>query len=143
VQNGQRVVISTNTINLQDQLINKDIPALQKILPVKFKAVALKGRSNYICPHRVQMFRAKENLSAKELRLLAKLLVWLPSTTTGDREELFMPDYAAHLQCRNLLLCPRPPRRRVGPCDCSQSRPAAGRYRRRQPGNPGVQILNY
>jgi DNA polymerase-3 subunit epsilon/ATP-dependent DNA helicase DinG len=94
VQNGQRVVISTNTINLQDQLINKDIPALQKILPIKFKAVALKGRSNYVCPHRVQMFRAKENLSPKELRLLAKLLVWLPSTTTGDREELFMPDYS-------------------------------------------------
>jgi DNA polymerase-3 subunit epsilon/ATP-dependent DNA helicase DinG len=94
VKNGQRVVISTNTINLQDQLLNKDIPALQKILPVKFKAVALKGRSNYVCPQRVQMFRAKENLSSKELRLLAKLLVWLPSTTTGDREELFMPDYA-------------------------------------------------
>lgn len=94
VQNGQRVVISTNTINLQDQLFNKDIPALQKILPVKFKAVTLKGRSNYVCPHRVQMFRAKENLTPKELRLLAKLLVWLPSTTTGDREELFMPDYS-------------------------------------------------
>lgn len=94
VQNGQRVVISTNTINLQDQLLNKDIPALQKLLPIQFKAVALKGRSNYVCPHRVQMFRVKENLSPKELRLLAKLLVWLPSTTTGDREELFMPDYA-------------------------------------------------
>jgi DNA polymerase-3 subunit epsilon/ATP-dependent DNA helicase DinG len=93
VQNGQRVVISTNTINLQDQLLNKDIPALQKILPIQFKAVALKGRSNYVCPHRVQLFRAKDNLSPKELRLLAKLLVWLPSTTTGDREELFMPDY--------------------------------------------------
>jgi DNA polymerase-3 subunit epsilon/ATP-dependent DNA helicase DinG len=93
VHNGERVVISTNTINLQDQLLNKDVPALQKILPIPFKAVALKGRSNYVCPHRVQMFRAKENLSPKELRLLAKLLVWLPSTTTGDREELFMPDY--------------------------------------------------
>lgn len=93
VQNGQRVVISTNTINLQDQLLNSDIPTLQKILPVKFKAVSLKGRSNYVCPRRVQMFRAKENLNPKESRLLAKLLVWLPITTTGDREELFMPDY--------------------------------------------------
>lgn len=93
VQNGHRVVISTNTINLQDQLLTKDIPLLQKILPVKFKAVALKGRSNYVCPRRVQMFRTKENLSPKESRLLAKLLVWMPSTTTGDREELFMPDY--------------------------------------------------
>ncbi len=93
VQNGQRVVISTNTINLQDQLLNKDIPKLQKILPIQFKAVALKGRSNYVCPRRVQMFQAKTNHTPKELRLLAKLLVWMPSTTTGDREELFMPDY--------------------------------------------------
>lgn len=93
VQNGQRVVISTNTINLQDQLLNKDIPTLQKLLPIKFKAVALKGRSNYVCPHRVKLFRAKENMSPKEQRLLAKLLIWMPSTTTGDREELFMPDY--------------------------------------------------
>ncbi len=93
VQNGERVVISTNTINLQDQLLNKDIPTLQKILPVKFKAVAMKGRSNYVCPRRVEMFRDKETHSSKELRLLAKLLIWLPSTTTGDREELFMPDY--------------------------------------------------
>ena len=93
VQNGERVVISTNTINLQDQLLNKDIPALQQILPIKFKAVALKGRSNYVCPRRVQLFRAKGNLSPKELRLLAKLLIWMPSTTSGDREELFMPDY--------------------------------------------------
>ncbi len=92
-QNGERVVISTNTINLQDQLLNKDLPTLQKILPVKFKAVALKGRSNYLCPRRVELFRTKENLSPKESRLLAKLLIWMPSTTTGDREELFIPDY--------------------------------------------------
>jgi DNA polymerase-3 subunit epsilon/ATP-dependent DNA helicase DinG len=94
VQNGQRVVISTNTINLQDQLLNKDIPKLQKILPLRFKAVTLKGRSNYVCPRRVQLFRAKDNHTPRELRMLAKLLVWLPSTTTGDREELFMPDYS-------------------------------------------------
>ncbi|GAB4453204.1 MAG: helicase C-terminal domain-containing protein [Anaerolineae bacterium] len=93
-QNGERVVISTNTINLQDQLLNKDIPLLQRLLPVNFKAVAMKGRSNYVCPRRVQMFQDKGNHSHRELRLLAKLLVWLPSTTTGDREELFMPDYS-------------------------------------------------
>jgi DNA polymerase III epsilon subunit family exonuclease len=94
VQNGERVVISTNTINLQDQLLNHDIPMLQKILPITFKAVALKGRSNYVCPRRMQMFQGKSSHSHRELRLLAKLLVWQPSTTTGDREELFMPDYA-------------------------------------------------
>lgn len=92
-QNGLRVVISTNTINLQDQLLNKDVPTLKQILPMDFKVVSLKGRSNYVCPRRVQLLRAKENLNPKEARLLAKLLIWLPSTTTGDREELFMPDY--------------------------------------------------
>lgn len=92
-QNGHRVVVSTATINLQDQLINKDIPNLQRLLPVSFRAVALKGRSNYVCPRRVQMFQTKESHTPTELRLLAKLLIWLPSTTTGDREELFMPDY--------------------------------------------------
>jgi DNA polymerase-3 subunit epsilon/ATP-dependent DNA helicase DinG len=94
VHNGHRVIVSTNTINLQDQLLNKDIPKLQQILPVNFKAVALKGRSNYVCPRRVQLFQSKANHSSRELRLLAKLLVWMPSTTTGDREELFMPDYS-------------------------------------------------
>jgi len=92
LQNGERVVISTNTINLQDQLMNKDIPLLQKLLPVDFKATTLKGRANYVCPRRVQMFQAKQNHSPRELRMLAKLLVWMPGTTTGDREELFMPD---------------------------------------------------
>jgi Rad3-related DNA helicase len=133
-------------INLQDQLINKDIPALQKILPVKFKAVALKGRSNYVCPHRVQLFRAKENLSPKELRLLAKLLVWLPSTTTGDREELFMPDYSEQALWSQVasdatrtpaLALPKPASTLApaaplssGPA-ISQPRLAAGRYCRR------------
>jgi len=92
VQNNERVVISTNTINLQDQLIEKDIPALQALLPLTFKAVTLKGRSNYVCPRRVAMYMAKGQHNATELRLLCKLLVWLPQTKTGDREELFMPE---------------------------------------------------
>jgi ATP-dependent DNA helicase DinG len=93
VQNEERVVISTNTINLQDQLIDHDIPMLQQVLPITFKAVTLKGRSNYVCPRRVQLFQNKGSHSHRELRMLAKIMVWQPSTTTGDREELFMPDY--------------------------------------------------
>jgi len=50
--NGTRVVISTNTINLQDQLINKDIPDLQEALDIELRAVVLKGRGNYLCPRR-------------------------------------------------------------------------------------------
>ena len=92
-QNGERVVISTNTINLQDQLYGKDIPDLQRILPFEFKATLLKGRSNYICLRRLAAFRRSGPSSIEEMRLLAKILVWLPSTVTGDRAELFMPDY--------------------------------------------------
>ena len=92
-QNGERVVISTNTINLQDQLYGKDIPDLQRILPLEFRAALLKGRSNYICLRRLAAFRHSSPSSTEEMRLLAKILVWLPSTVTGDRAELFMPNY--------------------------------------------------
>ncbi len=92
-QNGERVVISTNTINLQDQLYGKDIPDLQRILPFEFKATLLKGRSNYICLRRLAAFRRSGPSSTEEMRLLAKILVWLPSTMTGDQAELFLPDY--------------------------------------------------
>lgn len=88
VANQRRVVISTNTINLQDQLIEKDIPDLRKILPQDFRALVIKGRGNYLCRHRWERFQQKPNKSPAEIALLAKILTWLPTTTTGDRAEL-------------------------------------------------------
>lgn len=88
VQNGQRVVISTNTINLQDQLFLKDIPDLRKVLHLDFKAALLKGRSNYLCRRRLDTLRHNEKMNDSEIRVLAKVLAWLPSTTTGDSAEL-------------------------------------------------------
>lgn len=88
VRNGQRVVISTNTINLQDQLYNKDIPALRACLPVEFRAALLKGRANYLCLRRWMVLSRTPNLSPAEVQLLIKTLVWLSSTATGDRAEL-------------------------------------------------------
>jgi ATP-dependent DNA helicase DinG len=133
-QNGQRVVISTNTINLQDQLLTKDIPDLQHILPLEIKAVALKGRSNYVCPHRVrQMQRSagtgqQGNLSELELRVLAKVLVWMPSTLTGDKQELFLPNAAENAiwsqLCSDAELCP-PSRCRHENCFFYRARQAA------------------
>ncbi|MGD8623208.1 MAG: helicase C-terminal domain-containing protein [Anaerolineae bacterium] len=93
-QNGERVVISTNTINLQDQLYLKDVPDLQKLLPFEFRAAVLKGRSNYLCQRRLAALRQAGVETAEEMRMLAKVLVWLPSTQTGERGELFMPTYA-------------------------------------------------
>lgn len=92
-QNRERVVISTNTINLQDQLYFKDIPDLGKALrhignPVEFKATVLKGRSNYLCRNRLTQLRKQDRHSNEEVRILAKILAWLPSTTTGDVAEL-------------------------------------------------------
>jgi predicted DnaQ family exonuclease/DinG family helicase len=86
--NGRHVIISTNTINLQDQLFLKDIPDLQRLLPFEVKAALLKGRTNYLCPRRLGVLRRRPNLTVDEIRVLAKVLVWLPGTTTGDRAEL-------------------------------------------------------
>ena len=90
VQNRERVVISTNTINLQDQLSSKDIPDLGKLLPFDVRAAVLKGRGNYVCPRRLEALQRKKGLTLDELRVLTKVLVWLPLTATGDRSELSM-----------------------------------------------------
>lgn len=97
VHNGMRVVISTNTINLQDQLFRKDLPDLQRILgevwgqETPFRAALLKGRSNYFCPRRFAALKARPSLTDDELRMVARVLVWLPTTTTGDQGELSLP----------------------------------------------------
>jgi DNA polymerase-3 subunit epsilon/ATP-dependent DNA helicase DinG len=90
--NGERVVVSTNTINLQDQLFLKDIPDLQQLLPFEFRAAVLKGRSNYLCQRRLAALRGIGVNSLDEMRMLAKVLVWVPSTQSGERGELFMPN---------------------------------------------------
>lgn len=87
-RNNDRVVISTNTINLQDQLAKKDIPALRGVLKDEFQATVLKGRANYLCRRRLDALRRQDSLSLDEIRVLVKVLAWLPSTTTGDLEEL-------------------------------------------------------
>ncbi|MBM2849753.1 MAG: DnaQ exonuclease/DinG helicase family protein, partial [Anaerolineales bacterium] len=85
LQNGERVVVSTNTINLQDQLINKDVPDLQRALGLDFRATVLKGRSNYLCPRRLENMRKHHPKSAEEMRLLAKVLVWLNQTDENSQ----------------------------------------------------------
>ncbi len=87
-ENGRRVVISTNTINLQDQLINKDIPALQKALPFTLRAAVRKGRSNYLCSRLFQQLRYNGPRDADEMVMFARILLWLPHTQTGDVAEM-------------------------------------------------------
>jgi predicted DnaQ family exonuclease/DinG family helicase len=95
LENGVPVVISTNTINLQEQLIGKDIPDLLQALelwrnlPVKnLRVVQLKGRANYLCLKKYEILQASYGLSLDEAKLLARIMVWLLSTETGDRAEL-------------------------------------------------------
>lgn len=92
VANKQRVVVSTNTINLQDQLIQKDLPDLQRVLPFPFRATVLKGRSNYLCLQRLAALRRRSDLDLVETLALIKILVWLPTTDTGDVSELNLTD---------------------------------------------------
>lgn len=88
LQNGQRVVISTNTLNLQDQIIHKDIPDLRAALGLDFRAALLKGRSNYLCPRRLENMRKHKPRTADELRVLAKVLIWLHENGDGERPPL-------------------------------------------------------
>ncbi|GAB4412116.1 MAG: helicase C-terminal domain-containing protein [Anaerolineales bacterium] len=91
LENERPVVISTNTINLQEQLYTKDIPDIQKVLDLDVRVALLKGRSNYLCLRRLTAMRARDNLSEDELRVLAKVLIWQQTTATGDVTELFLP----------------------------------------------------
>lgn len=86
--NSRRVVISTNTINLQDQLIGKDIPALQETLHLDLRTAIRKGRSNYICTRLFQQMRRAGPGSADEMTLYARILLWLPHSRTGDVGEI-------------------------------------------------------
>jgi DNA polymerase-3 subunit epsilon/ATP-dependent DNA helicase DinG len=92
---GQRVVISTNTINLQEQLMRKDIPAVIEVLEgaglVKkglIQSALLKGRGNYLCLNRWGYLARSENPSVDDARLLGKTAVWLQETKSGDRSEI-------------------------------------------------------
>ncbi len=91
MQNNERVVVSTNTINLQEQLADKDVPAVIRILGEAGRAAVMKGKGRYLCPNRFAELRRNGPKTADEARLLTKILIWLPNTLTGDGDELFMP----------------------------------------------------
>jgi predicted DnaQ family exonuclease/DinG family helicase len=85
---GEPVVVSTNTLNLQDQLFHQDIPLLQQCAPFPFKAALLKGRRNYLCLRRWLALARLPELRPAEALLLMKVAIWLAETRTGDSSEL-------------------------------------------------------
>lgn len=85
----KKTIISTGTKNLQDQLFFKDIPVIKKILPEVRKVVLLKGRSNYLCLHRLARSREDGRFSSRQLvSQLYAIDEWSRSTQTGDISEL-------------------------------------------------------
>ncbi len=94
-RNNVRVVVSTNTINLQEQLITKDIPALVEALAAvggldlsKFYYTQLKGKANYLCIRRWEGLANSDLLTPEDAGTMSKTLGWLRQTHTGDRAEL-------------------------------------------------------
>lgn len=95
--NQERVVVSTRTINLQEQLIRKDLPFLQRATGIEFYAVLVKGRSNYLCWRRSETAGRELGLFDQEqVDEIQQILTWAESTADGSKEDLsFIPSYQA------------------------------------------------
>lgn len=95
ISNKSKVVISTNTINLQQQLYEKDVPLLQKIYREAtghpgVQVALLKGRSHYLCLRRLAEFKRRPRLTETEIILLTKILVWQNFTLSGDSSDIHL-----------------------------------------------------
>jgi ATP-dependent DNA helicase DinG len=97
ILSGKRVLVSTGTKNLQEQIFFKDIPLLRAALGTPFSATLMKGRSNYLCLHRFETYRdgvegdtsAGGRLIESGDRVMLPIInAWLKKTETGDRSEL-------------------------------------------------------
>lgn len=85
----QRVIVSTGTKNLQEQLMEKDIPFLQRVMPKKFTAAYMKGRSNYACLNRIYKAEDQPILEGlHEIDHFEEIRHWVRDSRTGDRAEL-------------------------------------------------------
>jgi ATP-dependent DNA helicase DinG len=86
VADSRKAVISTHTINLQEQLTQKDLPMLEKILPVKFSYTMLKGRANYLCSRRLAkaMQQADSLFTSPEMAELKRIHEWSKETKDGS-----------------------------------------------------------
>jgi DNA polymerase-3 subunit epsilon/ATP-dependent DNA helicase DinG len=98
VANGERVVVSTATINLQEQLTGKDIPAMERLVGGEgrgkaeggIRACQLKGRRNYLCLRQFDALKSEVVMGDAEALIASRILIWLCQTETGDRSELRM-----------------------------------------------------
>src|SRR5215467_9692183 len=90
LERHKKAIVSTHTINLQEQLLHKDIPILKKILPVEFDATLMKGRQNYLCPRRLEraLQNEQELFTGPERSELQRLSEWARTTRDGSLSDL-------------------------------------------------------
>jgi ATP-dependent DNA helicase DinG len=109
IEQGKKAIVSTHTINLQEQLLYKDIPILKKILPVEFEAALVKGRQNYLCPRRLEraLQQANEFFTGPEQNELNRLAEWARTTRDGSLSDLSVePDPKIWTQvCSEAHIC--------------------------------------
>lgn len=94
INNKERIVVSTNTINLQEQLIQKDLPFLQSVLRRPFRAVLVKGRSNYACKRKLVEADLEPDLFLEDSEKgeLKSVLAWAKTSKDGSKSDLnFVP----------------------------------------------------
>ena len=85
---GRRILVSTGTKTLQDQIFYKDIPLLETIVGRPIAAAYLKGRNNYLCRIKMEAMHSEGLFTALELPSFQSILNWAQTTQTGDRSEL-------------------------------------------------------
>ena len=90
LEQKKKAIISTHTINLQEQLLYKDIPIAKKILPVEFEAALMKGRQNYLCPRRLEraLQQAGELFTLRKQAELMRIADWARTTKDGSLSDL-------------------------------------------------------
>lgn len=88
LQSGRRVVISTGTKNLQEQLFHRDLPAVQQALGTRRRVALLKGRANYLCRYRLELARTEGTRSPARADTLESLNAWAAGTGAGDIAEV-------------------------------------------------------
>lgn len=90
--NKERVVVSTATINLQQQLMDKDIPLIKRLTGSGVKAALIKGRGNFVCLRRLEEIGRQGELFSDDTEELSRLSQWVETTSTGSRSDLsFVP----------------------------------------------------
>jgi len=109
LEQHKKAIISTHTINLQEQLLHKDIPILKKTLPVEFEAALMKGRQNYLCPRRLEraLQSSKELFTGPEETELTRIAEWSSTTRDGSLSDLSIePDPKVWTQvCSEAHIC--------------------------------------